>query len=322
MEFWQDVFIKYWKEIIVLVLLVLTRPFFLKYVRELRKDVIIAITRKKHLEQALTDANNRCEETERKYQSEVEKRCRAEAEFDNLRKEAEAEIASLREELDKSKRLFVEAMKLLAVLTNPEQVSNTIEKANPAPGKLTAKLLELLRACKALPFPKDNQKFVRVPSQLMDFLPPNGDILRMKLMRAINQYIGKISRKAKQNIIEAKDTAEKQCTVLYVLILIAHGVYDEEITIDDSEELTWKKVSALIDKINAKYFNEHPEAGSLSDDQKLSGREFIASAFSSCPTEILLKDKVFIATLLPSAMSTTTVILYKIKGFLGKLFGQ
>ena len=346
LEFLQEVFVRYWREVVVAMLLTATLPFFRRHVRRLRARVIAFFTVRKRLETALLEAEKwrkKSEEAEQKYLAEVEDRRKAVEEAERLRKELEEKRAALAEAerkakgsklartfnifsrtkedntqneelerlntaLERAERLrqneaelkrkaLDEIKRLNGLLAKAQQELQAIEAAKPAPGSLTAKLLELLKACKTLPYPQ-NTDFWRVPNEVRDFLSPNGEALRMKIMGAAQSYFSSYySSSAEQNARKAK------CTVFYVLMVIAQGVSDGLISVDDSKRLTWKRAGELLDKVNTEYFNEHPEVDTPDDDEESDGKNFIAGAFGSYPPEVILEDKAFIQALLPSTKS-------------------
>ena len=345
MEFLQEVFVRYWREVVVAMLLTATLPFFRRHVRRLRARVIAFFTVRKWLEAALLEVEKlrkKSVEAEQKYLAESEEKRKAVEEAERLRKELEEKRATLAEAerkakgsklartfnifsrtkedntqneelirlktaLERAERLrqneaelkrkaLDEIKRLNGLLIHAKQELQAIEAAKPALGSLMAKLLELLKACKTLPYPQDTD-FWRVPHEVRDFLPPNGEALRMKIMGAANSYISYYSSSAEQNTRKAK------CVVFYVLMLIAQGVSEKLITIDDHKKLTWKRAGELLDKVNAEYFNEHPEVDTPDNDEESDGKNFIAGAFGSYPPEVILEDKAFIQALLPSTKS-------------------
>ena len=340
MEFLQEVFVRYWREVIVAMLLTATLPFFRRHVRRLRARVIAFFTVRKRLEAALLEVEKlrkKSEEAEQKYLAESEEKRKAVDEAERLRKELEEkrtalaeaerkakgsklartfnifsrqkeadvqneELERLKSELERIERLrqneaalklkaLYEVKRLNVLLAQAQQGLKAIEAAKPAPNSLTAKLLELLKACEILPYPQDTD-FWRVPDDVRDFLPPNGEVLRMKVIGAAESYISDYDYD--------EDTRKAKCTVFYVLMLIAQGVSDGLISVDDSKKLTWKRAGELLDKVNAEYFNEHPEVSKPSDYKERKGKDFIAGAFGSYPPEVILEDKAFIQALLPS----------------------
>ena len=175
-------------------------------------------------------------------------------------------------EAELKRKALDEVKRLNGLLIHAKQELQAIEAAKPAPGSLTAKLLELLKACEALPYPQDTD-FWRIPDDVMEFLPPKGEALRMKVIGAAESYISYYSSSSEQNTRKAK------CVVFYVLMLIAQGVSDGLISVDDTKKLTWKRAGELLDKVNAEYFDEHPEVSKPSDYEESDGKNFIAGAF-------------------------------------------
>ena len=309
MDFVREVFIKYWKEVIVAMLLTATLPFFRRYVRRLRAKVIAFLTVKKRLEAALAESESKRKEAEE--QLAQERTVREEAEQTYLveaeeRRKAQAEVDRLRAELERGRKR-----------PKPEPERKPPEVTKPAPNPLTAKLLELLKACDELPYPRDTNLSNFLISDFPKigvFLPVNGEVSRIKLMGAINSYIWASGEIPSDGIFHRK------CIVFYVLMIIAQGVSDRLITIDDSKKLTWKRADELLDKVNAEYFNEHPEVWKTNDNTTRDAKLIIASAFGNYPPEVILEDKGFIQALLPST-KPATVMLNKSKGFFGRLFG-
>ena len=121
-------------------------------------------------------------------------------------------------------------------------------------------------------------------------------------------------------ISSSDDTRKAKCVVFYVLMLIAQGVTENLITIDDSKKLTWKRAGELLDKVNDEYFKEHPEVSRPSKDTIREAQHIIADAFGRFPPEAILEDKEFIQAILPSTKPIAAE-LNKSKGFLGRLFG-
>ena len=314
MEFLQEVFVKYWKEVIVAMLLTATLPFFRRYVRRLRARVIAFFTVRKRLETALLEAEKwrkKSEEAEQKYLAEAEEKRKAVEEAERLRKELEEKRAALDEAERKNQ---TQSERLRAALSKPKQEQKQPEEAKPAPKALTAKLLELLRACEELPYPEGVSSYLSVI--VRTFLPANGEVLRMKVLGAVNSYIydyefGNLSD---------RDTREQKCTLFYVLMIIAQGISEKLITIDDSKKLTWKYAGELLDKVNDEYFKEHPEVSRPSEYTIREAQRIIANAFGSYPPEVIIEDKAFIQALL-SSTKPAAVVKNKSKGFFGRLFG-
>ncbi|MBQ7215834.1 MAG: hypothetical protein IJS39_07595 [Synergistaceae bacterium] len=312
MEFLQEVFVRYWREVIVAMLLTATLPFFRRHVRRLRARVIAFFTVRKRLESVLLEAEKwrkKSEEAEQKYLAEAEEKRKAVEEAERLRKELEEKRKAHEETKQK---LQTQADSLREALTKPKQEHSPQESAKPEPDTLTAKLLELLRACEELPYPSEIGHYL---SEVRDLIPPNGDVLRMKIMGAIRNYIFDSPEWNTPGPIHRK------CTVLYVLIVIAQGISENLITMtDNTKKLTFKTAIALLNKINAAYFKEHPEVSKPSNYNIEQGINLIASSFGQFPTEVILEDKAFIQALLPS-IKPVTVTLNKSKGSLGRLFG-
>ena len=84
MEFLSDIFVKFWKEVIVAVMLTATLPFIRRYVRRQRAKMINFFTEKKYLAEALRESQDK-------------------------RKEAEQEVERLLLELKREQRLREEA---------------------------------------------------------------------------------------------------------------------------------------------------------------------------------------------------------------------
>ena len=92
MEFLQEVFVKYWREVIVAMLLTTTLPFFRRYVRMLRAMVINFFKERERLKAALCEAEKRAEsdrttreELERTLEAETTEKQKAVVEAENLR---------------------------------------------------------------------------------------------------------------------------------------------------------------------------------------------------------------------------------------------
>ena len=91
---------RYWREVIVAMLLTATLPFFRRHVRRLRARVIAFFTVRKRLETALLDAEKwrkKSDEAEQKYLAEAEEKRKAVEEAERLRKELEEKRAALAE---------------------------------------------------------------------------------------------------------------------------------------------------------------------------------------------------------------------------------
>ena len=310
----NEILAKYWKEVAVTVMSTATLPFIRRYVRKQRAKMLLFFTEKKRLQQELADSENRRREAEARAEQEHTARVEAErklqAEVEERRK-AEAEVERLLGELEQ-KRTALEAAERKSQTKQEQKAS---EEAKPVPDTLTAKLIRLLKACWELPYPKEEINFSLLPYELSHFLPPTGDVLRMKVMRVINRYIG-----TKEWGTLAETRAKNECTVFYVLMLIAQGASEKQITIDDNAKLTWKKAGALLDKVNAEYFKEHPEAGKLGDYDIRQGKSLIANAFGVFPPEVVIEDKEFIACLLPATRELPAKTVTTGKGFFGRLF--
>ncbi len=313
MNFAREVFIKYWKEVIIAVMSAATLPFFRRYGRMLRMKVTAFFTKRKRLEAALLEAESRCREAEEQLKQERTARKEAEqkylAEAEEKRK-AQAEAARLRKELEQERDAYEEAERLRRKYAPERKLP---EEAKPAAVKLTSRLLELLRACEEQPYPKETSFIYLL--KVRYFIPSNGDVVRMKIMKAIKSYILGASESNSPN-----GSIHKKCTVFYVLMIIAQGVSEGQISIGDSEILTWKAASLLLDKVNAEYFKRHPEASKPSKETAREARKIIADAFSLFPPEIIIEDKEFIQALLPSTKSAA-VVQNKSKGLFGRLFG-
>ena len=70
------------------------------------------------------------------------------------------------------------------------------------------------KALDELPYPQDND-FFSLPYEVSAFLPPDGEVLRMKIMGKINEYI------FEKCLSSEEDTRKKKCTIFYVLMLKA-----------------------------------------------------------------------------------------------------
>lgn len=117
MEFLRDIFLLYWKEVIVAVMLMMTLPFIRVYVRRRRAMVINFFREKERLKQSLQEAQGEAErlcaaleESERKYYSESEAAHNAQNEADNLRalleqeRKAREQAEGLVREVEKQKQ--------------------------------------------------------------------------------------------------------------------------------------------------------------------------------------------------------------------------
>ena len=99
MSILAEVFVKYWEEVIVAVLLTATLPFIRGYVRRQRAKVLGFLREKERLKEALLDEEEKRrrteelleqerkarEEAERKLETEVEKKKKAQSEVDSMR---------------------------------------------------------------------------------------------------------------------------------------------------------------------------------------------------------------------------------------------
>lgn len=64
MEFLSEIFIKYWKEVVVAVMLTATLPFIRKYVRKQRANMLKFFREKEQLKQSLLDEEKKRKEAE------------------------------------------------------------------------------------------------------------------------------------------------------------------------------------------------------------------------------------------------------------------
>ena len=101
MEILAGVFVKYWEEVIVAVMLTATLPFIRRYVRRQRAKMLSIFKERERLKAALSEAEGRAE-SERKAREELERKLEAET---AERKKAvdEAENQRLYKELCKRK---------------------------------------------------------------------------------------------------------------------------------------------------------------------------------------------------------------------------
>lgn len=374
MEFLSDIFIQYWKEVVVAVMLTATLPFIRRYVRKYRAKIINVLADKERLKKELLEEGNKRREAERKYQAEAEEKRKAQTEAENMRaelqqerkareeserklqaeteaklkaqKEAENlrgspnskvgklmktfsifprpketedtsgtqnnnELERLKSALERAERLrqneaaqkdiaLAEVKRLNKLLAEAKQELNAIEAAKPAPGSITAKLMELLKACEALPYPNHSEVH---EMQLGNFhyirnlFPPEGDVLRMKVFSAIVCYI---HNDDDWNCGDDEPIVRK-CLVLYALIIIAEGIAENQFRIDDNKKLTWKTAKGLIDTVSREHFNEHPEMSKPNDYDSRKARDMAGQAFGEFLPEIILEDKEFINALLTAA---------------------
>ena len=100
MEFLSEIFIKYWQEVVVAVLLTATLPFIRKYVRRKRKEMINFFKEREKLKQSLLEAENKLKEagelleSERKSREELERKLQAETEKTRKAQEKEHEMVN------------------------------------------------------------------------------------------------------------------------------------------------------------------------------------------------------------------------------------
>ena len=374
MEFLSEIFIQYWKEVVVAVMLTATLPFIRRYVRKYRAKIINVLADKERLKKELLEEGNKRREAERKYQAEAEEKRKAQTEAENMRaelqqerkareeserklqaeteaklkaqKEAENlrgspnskvgklmktfsifsrpketedtsgtqnndELERLKLALERAEHLrqneaaqkdiaLAEVKRLNKLLAEAKQELNAIEAAKPAPGSITAKLMELLKACEALPYPNHSEVH---EMQLGNFhyirnlFPPEGDVLRMKVFSAIVCYI---HNDDDWNCGDDEPIVRK-CLVLYALIIIAEGIAENQFRIDDNKKLTWKTAKGLIDTVSREHFNEHPEMSKPNDYDSRKARDMAGQAFGEFLPEIILEDKEFINALLTAA---------------------
>lgn len=86
MEFFSDIFIRYWKEVIVAVMLTITLPFIRMYVRRQRKRMLNFFKEREKLKQSLLEAEKKLKEagelleSERKSREELERKLQAQTE--------------------------------------------------------------------------------------------------------------------------------------------------------------------------------------------------------------------------------------------------
>lgn len=382
MEFLSEIFVKFWKEVIVAVMLTATLPFIRKYVRQQRAKILGFLREKERLKLSLLEEEKKRKEAESKYQTEAEEKRKAQEEAVSLRvalekeqkarqeaerkyqaeaqeklkakeeaehlrgvssskvsklmrtfkmfsgpKEAEEntstqnneEIERLRLalvdaerlrqiEIEEKRKAQAEAERLRGLLDKAEQELKAIEAAKPAPNSMTAKLTGLLKSCEALPYPNHSDigdmdddvfKYIR------NLLPPEGDILRMKVMNAIVRYIQNdynyYDDDDYEYYIDEDDSIMHKCLVLYALIIIAEGIAEKQVRIDDNKKLTWKTASPFIDKIRKEHFDEHPEISKPLDYETRSAKDNAGKAFGEFPPEIILADKEFINAILSAA---------------------
>lgn len=378
MEFLSDIFIQYWKEVVVAVMLTATLPFIRRYVRKYRAKIINVLADKERLKKELLEEGNKRREAERKYQAESEEKRKAQTEAENMRaelqqerkareeserklqaeteaklkaqKEAENlrgspnpkvgklmktfsifsrpketedtsgtqnndELERLKSALERAERLrqneaaqkdiaLAEVKRLNKLLAEAKQELNAIEAAKPAPGSITAKLMELLKACEALPYPKYSEVREMALTNFLyirNLFPPEGDVLRMKVVNAIVRYIHKFGYKDHFFMVNKDTPIVHKCMVLYALIIIAEGIAEKQISLDDSKKLTWKTAKGLIDTVSREHFNEHPEMSKPNDYDSRKARDMAGQAFGEFLPEIILEDKEFINALLTAA---------------------
>ena len=100
MEFLSEIFIKYWQEVVVAVLLTATLPFIRMYIRRQRKKMINFFKEREHLKQSLLEAENKLKEagelleSERKSREELERKLQAETEKTRKAQEKEHEMVN------------------------------------------------------------------------------------------------------------------------------------------------------------------------------------------------------------------------------------
>ena len=380
MEFLSDIFIQYWKEVVVAVMLTATLPFIRRYVRKYRAKIINVLADKERLKKELLEEGNKRREAERKYQAEAEEKRKAQTEAENMRaelqqerkareeserklqaeteaklkaqKEAENlrgspnskvgklmktfsifsrpketedtsgtqnndELERLKLALERAEHLrqneaaqkdiaLAEVKRLNKLLAEAKQELNAIEAAKPAPGSITAKLMELLKACEVLPYPNhsdigdmDEDIFIYI----RNLLPPEGDIMRMKVVNAIVRYIHNeyFDDDDFEYYIDEDEPIVRKCLVLYALIIIAEGIAENQFRIDDNKKLTWETAKGLIDTVSREHFNEHPEMSKPNDYDSRKARDMAGQAFGEFLPEIILEDKEFINALLTAA---------------------
>ncbi len=95
MEFLSEIFIKYWKEVVVAVMLTATLPFIRKYVRKQRANMLKFFREKEQLKQSLLEEEKKRKEaeelleSERKAQEELERKLQAETDAKPLYEQGE-----------------------------------------------------------------------------------------------------------------------------------------------------------------------------------------------------------------------------------------
>lgn len=200
-------------------------------------------------------------------------------------------------EAEEKRRAQAEAERLRGLLHQAGKKLKAIEDAKPAPNSMTAKLKELLKTCETLPYPNHNDmsnlntyrlKYIR------NLFPPEGDILRMKVMNAIYRYLN-------NNYADSNDPIGHKCMVLYALVIIAEGVSEKQISINENKKLVWKTASQFIDKIRKEHFDEHTELDDPNDYDTRSAKDEAGKAFGQFPPELVIADKEFLNALLASA---------------------
>ena len=356
MDFLSDVLLKFWKEVIVAVMLTATLPFIRKYVRKQRAKILGFLREKERLKQSLLEEEKKRKEAESKYQAEADEKRKVQEEANSLRaaleqerkarqeaerkcqasqevstskvsklmrtfsmfsrpKEAEVNPNAQNEELERLKlalenaermrqneaeeklRAQAETERLRGLLNQAEKKLKAIEDAKPAPNSMTAKLMELLKACEALPYTNHSEvgSMQAINYDNVRYLfPPEGDVLRMKVFNAVVHYFQK-------NYVYYRKLGVHKCMVLYVLVIIAEGISSKQISINEHKKLIWNTASQFIDKIRKEHFDEQPELDEPDDYDTRSAKTEAGEAFGQFPSEIILADKEFLNALLATA---------------------
>lgn len=218
MEFLSEIFVKFWKEVIVAVMLTAILPFIRAYVRRQRANMMNFFKEKEKLKQSLLEEEKKRKEAEEEVERlrsalEQEQKARAEAEQkyqaelqekDEIRRKAASVYDTLMQEQKAHKELEQkyqaeaeerlnaknEAQNLKSALEQEQKTREEAEKAKTVHVSTTSKLMELLKEFESLPEPEDIPDDVRnnIPGYILDLLPFNGDVLRTKAAYAIGNY--------------------------------------------------------------------------------------------------------------------------------------
>lgn len=229
MEVLAEVFVRYWEEVIVAVLLTVTLPFIRKYVRRQRAKMLNIFKEKERLQEALRKAEELAdserkarEELERKLEAETEERKKAQSDAENLRTELEQE-RKVREELERKCQAEIDEKQ--------KAQSEAEEKRKTSQVDWNALLSEL---GKILP-PRPHEDRVYIPQNRILWIDEHIELTNLtklteRLLRVVDLYVFSL-KYDKENASKVAN-AERMAVLTYLAVYIAKCKCDGKSELD------------------------------------------------------------------------------------------